>query len=518
MQLDAEGVQEGRRSYRSDGQTRSNPVAAAGEAQTRRRSHWPEWSVLALYSALVAFAIPYHEPFADEAQAWQLARSLPLATLFHRFIRYEGSPGLWHFLLWTMNRFHVSYAGMHWISGGIAVCGTALLLFKSPLPRSLKFTLPFTYFLLFQYPVVARNYVLVPLLLFIAAMAWKKNPLGLAIALGLLANSALHAAAISGGLAIVYAVERLREGAGISRQDRRRLMLGAFLLLVFYAFAIFTAWPPHDLALSRVRGEHPNYLLSAVQSLIWGICQPPILSAAFWVIIGLWFAARRKILYLLPALFFAGLSGFAYFTWWHAGLLVPLLICLLWINWPETGAVPIKFGKALRVALGVMIATQILWAGYAYAFDHYRAFSPDRAAAEFLKPYVARNTAIAVTYVRSEKWHGYAYPAVGILPYFDHNIFLNLPYSFWWWSSDDPTEKHFQTMLPTHPRLVLVEVVDPGPIQPIRWSDPVFVSLFRSGYQYRSAFCGNQPQRFESAISICDVFLEYPQQSTSESR
>ncbi len=518
MQLDAEGAQVGRRSSRSGDHAGLHSIAATGSAQTRIRLQWPEWCVLALYSALIAFAIPYHEPFADEAQAWQLARSLPLATLFQRFIRYEGSPGLWHFLLWTMNRIHFSYAGMHWISGGIAVCGMALFLFKSPFPRSLKLTLPFTYFLLFQYPVVARNYVLVPLLLFLVAMAWKKSPLGLAIALGLLANTALHAAAISGGLAIVYTTERMRDREGITRRDRLRLMLSSLLVLAFYAFAIWTAWPPQDLALSRVRGEHPHYLLSALQSLIWGVCQPPILSAAFWVIVGLWFVARRRVLYLLPVLFFAGLSGFAYFTWWHAGLLVPLLICLLWITWPEPGAAPIQFGKALHVALGVMIATQILWAGYAYAFDHYRAFSPDRAAAEFLEPYVARNTSIAVTYVRSEKWHGYAYPAVGILPYFDHNIYLNLPYSFWWWSNADPTEKRFQALLPTHPRLVLVEVVDPGPIQPIRWGDPVFTSLFRNGYQYRSAFCGSQPQRLESAISICDVFLEYPQQSTSASR
>ncbi|MGB6831070.1 MAG: hypothetical protein WBE41_23695 [Terracidiphilus sp.] len=519
MRLDAEDAQERRRSSRSGDDAGSHSVAIHESAKTNIRSHWPEWSILALYSALIAYAIPYHEPFADEAQAWQLARSLPLTTLFHRFIRYEGSPGLWHFLLWAMNRIHIGYAGMHWIAGAIAVCGVALLLFKSPLPGWLKFTLPFTYFLLFQYPVVARNYVLVPLLLFLVAIGWKKSPLGVAVALGLLANTALHAAAISGGLAVVYAIERWRDRAGgISREERRKLLLCTSLLVAFYAFAIWTAWPPHDLALSRVRGEHPNYLLSAVQSLIWGICQPPFLSVAFWVIVGLWFGARRKFLYLLPVLFFAGMSGFAYFTWWHAGLLVPLIVCLLWITWPEHGAEPIQFEKTLRVALGVMIATQTLWAGYAYVFDHYRAFSPDRAAAEFLEPYVASNTPIAVTYIKSVKWNGYAYPAVGILPYFDRNIFMNLPYTFWWWSDQDPTEKRFHELLPLHPRLVLVEVVDPGPIQSIQWSDPVFNSLFRNGYQFRSAFCGSQPQRFESAISICHVFLEYPQHSAATSR
>ena len=494
---------------------------AAGLSSTalsQRQSGWPEWLTLLAYAALITFAIPYHEPFVDEAQAWQLARSLPLSTLFAQFIRYEGSPGLWHFLLWIMSRTHVSYTGMHWIAGGIAVCSVALLLFKSPLPRYLKLTLPFTYFLLFQYPIVARNYVLVPLLLFLVAMAWKRSPFGLTIALGLLANTALHAAAISGGLAIVYAIERWRNPSGIARDDRRKLFINALILTAFYAFAIWTAFPPHDLELSRVRGTHPEYLQSALQSLIWGVCQPPVLSVVFWAIVALWFGARRKILYLLPVLFFALLSSFAYFTWWHAGLLVPILICLLWITWPEPGSAPPQFGKALNAALGVMIVTHILWAGYAYSFDHYRAFSPDRAAADFLEPYVAANAPIAVTYVKSDLWHGYAYPSVGILPYFNRNIYLNLPYPFWWWSDRDPSESEFRALLPAHPRLVMVEVVDPGPIKPIAWNDPVFVSLFRDGYKYRSAFCGSQPQRFEEAISICHVFLEYPQQSATSLR
>jgi hypothetical protein len=39
-------------------------------------SHWPEWTATSLFAAVVAFAIPYHEPWSDEAQTWQLARSL----------------------------------------------------------------------------------------------------------------------------------------------------------------------------------------------------------------------------------------------------------------------------------------------------------------------------------------------------------------------------------------------------------------------------------------------------------
>lgn len=145
---------------------RLHRTSLLGNLHERIRSRWPEWITLVLYGTVVAFAILYHEPFVDEAQSWQLARSVSLVTVFQKYLRYEGSPGLWHLLLWVLSKAHVSYAGMHWICGAIAVAGVSILVLKAPLPRYLKLSLPFTYFLLFQYAVVARNYVFVPLILF----------------------------------------------------------------------------------------------------------------------------------------------------------------------------------------------------------------------------------------------------------------------------------------------------------------------------------------------------------------
>src|ERR1700761_8262081 len=96
---------------------------------------WPEWLTLFLYAALVAFAIPFHEPWADEAQAWQMARALSIHDLFLHALRYEGTPGLWHLFLRALIQLHISYTAMHWIVGLIAACGMALLIFFAPFPR-----------------------------------------------------------------------------------------------------------------------------------------------------------------------------------------------------------------------------------------------------------------------------------------------------------------------------------------------------------------------------------------------
>jgi len=507
MQLSAEEPQRQHGPFAGFADSAQDRTSLFQGARNELRARWPEWCTVSIYAALVAWAIPFHEPWVDEAQAWQLARSLSLPALFKTYIRYEGSPGLWYFLLWILNRAYIGYAGLHWICGIIALAAASLLVFASPLPRILKLSLPFTSFLLFQYAVVARNYVLVPILLFTVAYCWKKSPLVVALVLGLLANTALHAAVISAGLALVYGIEYLRDGSLKSADRRRKLLLFALIVAASYAFAIWTAWPPHDLALSRVRGDAPTPVAHALASLVWGICEPWGLSIPFWIVIAAWFAARRKLLYLLPVLFFAVFSGEVYANWWHVGLLVPLLICLLWITWPEPGAGNSRYETIGQFAMIFMIATQCLWSGYALFYDHYHPYSGDPSAAAFLKPFVQNGATIAVTFIDDEGNH--AFDGVGILPYFDKNIYFNQANSFWWWSDLDTTEDRFNQILPTHPNLVLVEVRYKGGVDRIDLNQPRIVSVEKVGYRFVHAYCGTYPQRLQLGLTTCHVIFEY---------
>jgi hypothetical protein len=474
------------------------------------RARWPEWTTLSAYAALVAFAIPYHEPWADEAEAWQLARTLSLPSLFQTYIRCEGAPGLWHFLLWVLVRLHIGYAGLHWICGAIAAGATALLVFKSPFPRYLKLALPFTYFLLFQYAVVARSYVLVPLLLYLIALCWKRSPWVLALLLGLLANVALHAAVISGGLAIAYFLDQARNGEVKSARRGSQLLRSALILLGFWAFALWTAWPPRDLAnhLSYVmRPIWPAYPARALASLVIGLCQPWVLSILFWIAVAFCFRARRSLFYLLPVLFFAVFSGVAGLSWWHIGLLVPLLICLFWITWPAYAGKFSRSEAAGRIALIAMAGSQILWSAFALQFDHYNAFSPDLAAAEYLRPFVQQGARIAVTYSDDPKARGSR--SVGILPYFDHNIFINLPEPFTLaFRNQDPTEEAFAKVFPTRPDLVVVETHADQSDIPVNLRTPRIRELEEAGYRFTNMFCGAMPIRFQLQEKSCHLIFQ----------
>jgi hypothetical protein len=290
-------------------------------------------------------------------------------------------------------------------------------------------------------------------------------------------------------------------------------------VIAFYAFAIWTAWPPHDLPLSRVPGESPKPIANALASLVWGICEPWGLSIPFWIVIAAWFAARRKFLYLLPVLFFAIFSGEVFANWWHVGLLVPLLVCLVWITWPEPGAGASAGATRIeaigRFAMIFMIATQWLWSGYALFYDHYHPYSGDRAAAAFLKPFVQNGARIAVTFIDDEGNH--AFDGVGILPYFDKNIYVNQANSFWWWSDLDSTEDRFNQILPTHPSLVLVEVRYKGGVDRIDLNQPRIVSVEKAGYRFVHAYCGTYPVRLQPGLTTCHVIFEYADEASPPS-
>lgn len=471
------------------------------------RLRWPEWCALSVYAALVAIAIPFHEPWADEAQAWQLARSLSLPALFQTYIRYEASPGLWHLLLWILIHARITYTGLHWICGGIAIGTAALLVFKAPFPRYLRLVLPFTYFLLFQYAVVARSYVLVPVLLYCIALCWKRSPLVLGLLLGLLANFALHATVISGGIAVVYLVEQIRSGGAREPFRRRQLVLGGLILLSLWAFALWTALPPKDNSFftSYDHGNH-RFFMSAIRSILWGTCEPPILSIPYWIAIALWFSSRRRLFYLLPVLFFAAFSGLVLANWWHVGLLVPLLTCLSWITWPAPAGKISRSETLGRTAFTVMASMQILWSCYAIDFDHHNAYSPDLATAKFLRPFVQQGASIAVTY--SDDPDGRGYRAVGILPYFDHNVFINLPEPFWLWSNRNPTEQMFMQILPANPEVVVVEVRSRHPELPVNLQDLKVNLLSRAGYRFTHMFCGAMPIGFQPAEKSCHLIFQ----------
>lgn len=485
------------------------PSSVVTESRSRiglRR--WPECLALFLYTSLVAFAIPFHEPWADEAQAWQMARALSVHDLFFHALRYEGSPGLWHLLLHGLIRMHVSYTGMHWISGFIAACGMSLLIFFAPFPRWFRLTLPFTVFFAFQYAVVARSYILAPLLAFAAAIFWKRNALGLAVILGLLANTSLHGFALAAALSIVYLVETRR---GLHEPIHPRIAL--CVLIALFAFALFTALPPppdltfDDEILKNSLREHiAASPFLAFAYLLRAYAHPWQLSVPL-VIASLWLTYRLAgKLYLLPIVSVAMLSGVGYWNYWHLGFASIALITTAWIAWR-----PIRppWNWAITYLVAIWLAIQLSSSVFAFSWDHKFAYSPDQAAAKYLAHFVDNGLPIAL--MTANKSEVRAFHSVGLGPYFDHPIFINQPRAYWLWTSHEHTDAQFKAALDQNPAAIVGMFYTHNNHRfnserdlDIRRLRP----LYERGYGVTHIFCGEKPEDFALREEICEIVLE----------
>lgn len=168
----------------------------------------PEIIVLLAYAAAHLGMAHVHEPFFDEAEAWQIARSVSLRTLFLETTHYEGHPPLWHLILMPLAKAGAPYE-LSLTLVSLLFMGTAvfLILRYAPFPRLVRLLLPFTYFFFYQYGVISRVYCVMTLAFVLVAMAYRgrnERPGRYVAVLIFLCMTMAYGLILAGGLAIVW--------------------------------------------------------------------------------------------------------------------------------------------------------------------------------------------------------------------------------------------------------------------------------------------------------------------------
>ena len=144
-----------------------------------------------VYAIITIIAVLHHEVWADEVQVWQICKHLSLPELFNQ-LHNEGHPALFYLIVYpfaklTSNIFYMQL--ICWISMCFAVF---LLLYKSPFNVFAKFSIVTSAGFLYFLPVMARNYAIIPVLMFIAAILYSKQkqyPGIYAVIVALIANT-----------------------------------------------------------------------------------------------------------------------------------------------------------------------------------------------------------------------------------------------------------------------------------------------------------------------------------------
>ena len=220
-----------------------------------------EWIILFLFTTVAALTLPYHEPWGDEAQSWLIARDNSFWDIFRHRLHYEGTPLLWPFFLRCLHLLHVPWPAVGFAGAVVALAGVAVFLRFAPFPLLWRLLLPFTFFVQYQYAIVARSYVAFPLLLFALCAIYvsrSPRPLAFAVVAGLLSNLCMQGAVLSGAFTLLYVFDRFREWRA-GRQSRPRFQLRAALAVLGMAWllAVYVAMPAPDVSFA-VGGEVSN--------------------------------------------------------------------------------------------------------------------------------------------------------------------------------------------------------------------------------------------------------------------
>jgi len=476
---------------------------------------WVESLILAAYSLVVAVGIAWHEPWADETQAYLMARDNGWWHLMFHEIRYEGSPGLWHSFLWVLTRLHLGIAGMHWASGIVAAAGIYVLLRYSPFPLILRALLPLGFWLAYQDSVVARSYVLYAVMAFAVAAILRrgsqqqftrKNLIGVAVLLGLIANISLHGFVVSFGFAIVAGILARRQS---QRGLPARIALPLGILCFFWLFAVATAAPPADVDFPAGRhlqmvtfkvwakfgdhqakqelidlqthdytrpGELPMHQIHPFQpskgeafwrkiARILGLFTFPITNFGIFglLVCGLviaqaivWHRPRGQTrdpiqigwIGLIPWLVMILVFSRMYLAPRHAGMLWETLVACLWLTWPATqrnrSRNVLWLRRATLAALVLACLNQLQWTGHALWSDMHQPYAGDHAMASWLR-----------TLGPGKRIAGFGYHSIGVTGWFHHPLYFNQPTTWWTWSQKPRIDARAPFAIATHPDVII---------------------------------------------------------------
>lgn len=423
----------------------------------------------AVYVVLMAVAVAHHEPWMDEAQAWLLAKDTTPAELLVKYLRYEGSPGLWHLILMIPAKLGLPYFTINILSAIFAATGVWIFIRYSPFPRFIKILYPFTFFVFFQYGVVARNYCLISSILFLIAICYpakKEKPYIFILLLCLLANISAHTFLIAGSIAFVHFIDVLKDWKNMSARSRTHNLVSLFIFAIMAILVILIIiTPPDQIYAGYIKTSVENFWLVSKRmiggSMIMNeYTHNPWLSGTICYIIFLssviWFSRNKlMLLYFLPLVLLCTLFALKYRNLWHQGVLFLLWIFVLWISFEKYRDKELR-GLAKRVigGLAIALAVQIYWCIVAVTYDFHHNYSAGFSVAKYIKANKFDKQTIYAS----------GWKNISILPYFSKNIFYNhnkgSGHRFWNWSTSNVTsvgasEKVIDTIECLQPQLVI---------------------------------------------------------------
>lgn len=393
------------------------------------------WIILILYFVLLFIVGYHHEPWADEAQSWLIARDCSWKYIFSNISRYEGHPFVFFYILkcfinLSPDNAEYLYRYIFLIPLFFSSVGMYLFIFKSKFPLWIKCIIPFTFFLFFQSGVCARDYSLCFFILSLIALYYPvrlKHPVLYTLLLIFAANIHLFLWCFVLILFIFFLFDIIKaEPNNKIRAYILPLVISTILLLI----TILYMYPPSDCT-SFVFWEDETKYIRQLKRII-NIFIPSndnnyvllfeitILALIYYIPYNIYCKnLYQKLLFIslnLPIYF---IYLYFYIQPYHGVFAFSILIFTCWIlaNENNISKLPrINMKNAIFYLFYIIILFyQVYYNILISKEDIYTNYCGSKEAVEFIKKYNLDRYEI----------NGIGFKSVALQPYFNKNIYTN---------------------------------------------------------------------------------------------
>lgn len=363
-----------------------------------------------VFLVFAGIGVANHEMWRDEHHAWLLARDAATPVALFENLRWDMTPGFWHFLLWIVTRFTHDPLAMQLLNLAFATAAAWVVLRHAPLSFPIRLLIVFGYYFAYEYAVISRVYALGTLFIVLLCALWKSraaHPVAIGALLTLLAHTpslygviasgffllllladvatlpesrraSLTAIGIGGLGAITALVQTLPRGdnpfaagkATLAFEPERLDKVVQFFASLFVPVpdASLYAWWNSNIVTGRSIVLDAAIAMGGVALVVWVLWRNYALLAS-------WMVATAGVLF---AAYQGGFSGMR-----HGSYVVVLFIAALWIAQDAPAAEPLATRRRLAVML--LMAIGVVGAMTAWMKELSTEFSAVEMTAKFLR-------------------------------------------------------------------------------------------------------------------------------------
>lgn len=366
-----------------------------------------------------------HEPWADEAQSWIIARDASVGEIIWDISRYEGTFPLWFLTIKLFISLGLQYEYFFIIPIIISLIGLLVFLKGVKAPTIVKVLVPFTYYIFYQYTIVARSYCYLFLALSIWAIYYKdreKKFLQYTLSLVLLSMISMHGMVISGVLGILFVIEL------INKKKVKEIVSVSTICLCTWIIECIVLLPRMDL--------YMNVALShSVMNVVWAILSTIFVGSniietlfsgigvALTIIMVIYLIRIKEKSLCITSLCVIAFMCLIRLVSHHLGIIYLVILFGVLVNYDLLKS---KYKLFERLFI-TMLVLYISYTGISSIND----FKGNYSAAKQIATYIEENN------IDKSEIYRFGYKQVAILPYFESNLFANTEKTIYEWKQSN---------------------------------------------------------------------------------